>query len=111
MTGRTPFWPTALRICSGIIVWAVHFAVIYGYAALACALGLGELRLPGATVALVVIAATVIALAATLAIVVLAMRAKTSAFEHWMTAGVAALAAVAILWEGLLPVFMLPACA
>jgi hypothetical protein len=110
MTTRTPFFRTALRMCAGIIVWAVHFAVIYGYAALACALGLGEVRWPGATVSVVVVAATVIALGATLAVVVLAMRAKTSAFEDWMTAGIAAIAAVAILWEGLLPVFILPAC-
>ena len=110
MTGRTPFFPTVLRMCAGAIVWAVHFAVIYGYAELACALGLGELRWPGATISVVVITATVIALGAVLAVVVLAMRAKTRAFENWMTAGIAAIAALAILWEGLLPVFMLPAC-
>jgi hypothetical protein len=25
------------RICAGIIIWGVHFAVIYGYTGLACA--------------------------------------------------------------------------
>ena len=110
MTGRTPFFPTALRMCAGAIVWAIHFAVIYGYGGIACALGFGDVRLPGATVAAVTIAATAIALAATLVVAILAMRAKTRAFEDWMTAGIAALAALAIAWEGLLPVFMLPAC-
>ena len=33
------FVATTLRMTAGIIVWAVHFAAIYGYAALACARG------------------------------------------------------------------------
>jgi hypothetical protein len=30
---------TILRIAAGALVWAVHFAVIYGAAALSCARG------------------------------------------------------------------------
>lgn len=111
MTGRTPFFPTALRICAGIIIWALHFAAIYGYAALACALGLGELRLPNVSVDAVILITTAVAFGAALLVVILAVRAKTSAFENWMTAGIGGLAALAILWEGLLPVLIVPACA
>jgi hypothetical protein len=103
-----PFSRTTLRMCSGIIAWALHFAAVYGFTALACAFGLRATF--GLSVTAVVVVLTAIALAATLAFVAGAMRAGLGAFENAMTAGLGALAALAIVWEGLVPVFMLPPC-
>lgn len=104
------FSRTVLRMGSGVIIWALHFATVYGFTALACALGLGETRWPWMSVTVIIVAATVIALGATLVFVAGAMRGGLAAFENWMTAGIGAFAALAIVWEGLVPVFMLPPC-
>jgi hypothetical protein len=90
----------ALRISLGVILWALHFTVIYGFTALACARGFG------ASASWVVGVATVVAAAAALALIVTHLSTE---FTHWMTAAVAALALVAIIWEGL-PALMVPAC-
>ena len=90
----------ALRISLGVILWGLHFTVIYGFTALACARGFG------ASALWVVGAATVVAAAAALALIV---THRSSEFTRWMTAAVAALALVAIVWEGL-PVLLVPAC-
>jgi hypothetical protein len=90
----------ALRISLGVILWALHFTVIYGFTALACARGFG------ASTSWVVGAATVIAVAAAIALIVTHL---SSEFTRWMTAAVAALALVAIVWEGL-PALMVPPC-
>ena len=95
---------------SGVIVWALHFATVYGFTALACAHGLGDTRWPWMSVTAVIVIATAIALGATIVFVAIAMRAGLAAFENWLTAGVGAFAALAIVWEGLVPVFMLPPC-
>ncbi len=106
-----PFSRTTLRMCSGILIWAVHFIAVYGFTALACALGIGETRWPALSVTAVIVTVTAIGLGATLAFVVGAVRAGLASFENWMTAGLGSLAALAIAWEGLVPVFMLPPCA
>ena len=106
-----PFSRTTLRMCSGIIIWALHFAAIYGFTAVACAFGLGAARWPWISVTAVVVVLTVVALGAVLAVLVPAVRAGLNAFENAMTAGLGALAALAIVWEGLVPVIMLPPCA
>ena len=84
----------ALWIASGIAIWGVHFAVIYGLTALACARGY-----PTAVPWLIVIASLA---AATLAgaIVVKGFRRPT-AFIDWMTASVAAFALLAIAYEAI----------
>jgi hypothetical protein len=82
----------ALWISSGVIVWALHFAAIYGFTALACARGIG------AAAPWVVGAATVVAAALAAALI---LRNLSSEFTQWMTAAVAAAALLAILWEGL----------
>ena len=92
---------TMLRMSSGVIVWALHFAVIYGFTALACARGFG------ATAPWAVGAVTLVA--AALAAVIMAKNFSRE-FTRWMSAAVAAAALVAILWEGL-SAFMVPACA
>ena len=104
------FTSTSLRLSSGVIIWAVHFAVIYGFTALACARGFAELQWLGAgVVTWTVVGATAIAVAATLLILVPAARAARGSFEDWMTAGVAGLALIAIVWETV-PVIMVPTC-
>jgi len=91
----------ALRIPLGVVVWALHFAATYGFTALACARGFG------AAVPWVVVAATLVAAAAAIAVIATHLSAE---FTRWMTASVAALALLAIVWEGLSPLWA-PPCA
>jgi hypothetical protein len=97
---------------SGALVWALHFMTIYVFTALACARGFAEVRWLGVTlVSWTIGAATAIALAAAVTIIALALReSRPAGFNAWMTASVAALAAIAIVWETL-PALMVPACA
>ena len=90
-----------LRISLGVVVWALHFAAIYGFTALACARGFG------AAAPWVALGATVVAAAAAIAIIATHL---SSEFTRWMTASVAALALLAIVWEGLSPLWA-PPCA
>jgi hypothetical protein len=101
----------ALRMVSGALIWAVHFIAIYGFTSLACARGLATTQWLGiGIVAWTIGAATMIALAAAVAVIVSATRtAPVNGFTEWITAGVAALAALAIVWEAL-PAIMVPAC-
>jgi hypothetical protein len=96
---------------SGALIWAVHFMAIYGFTTLACARDFATTQWLGiGIVAWAIGAATIIALAAAVAVVVSATRtAPVIGFTDWITAGVAALAALAIVWEAL-PVIMVPAC-
>ena len=91
-----------LFMSSGVTVWALHFAAIYGLSALACARGWRGLVVPSTVVSTVLAS---IAIGVILA-VALPRRAQ---FEYWMSACLAALALVAIVWEAL-PVLMVPAC-
>ncbi len=92
------FWPTALRMSAGVIVWALHFAVIYGFTALACARGFG------AAAPWVVGLATLVAAAAA---GLLILTNSESEFTRWMTTAVAGAALIAILWEGM-TAFLVP---
>ncbi|MGQ0752684.1 MAG: hypothetical protein ACT4PS_19355 [Betaproteobacteria bacterium] len=82
----------ALWISSGIVVWALHFAVLYGMTALACARGQAH------AVPWIVVFASVIAAAVAAGILVKGYRGR-SAFIEWMTMSVAALALIAIAYE------------
>jgi hypothetical protein len=95
------FWPTALWMSSGVIVWALHFAAVYGYTALACARGLGGTSwvVGGATL-----------LAALTAIVIIA-RNLDREFTRWISAAVAGAALIAITWEGVTPLLVRNPCA
>ena len=90
----------ALRISSGVLVWALHFALVYGFTALACARGFA------AAAPWAVGAATLAATLATLAIIVTHLSGD---FIRWLTAGVAAFALLAILWEGI-PALLVAPC-
>jgi hypothetical protein len=102
---------SALRMVAGALVWALHFLSIYVFAALACARGFADVRWLGiGVVSWTIGAATALALAALAIIVVGVMRgARPIGFNDWVSASVAALAAVAIVWETL-PALMVPAC-
>ena len=98
----------ALLPVAGALVWAVHFAVIYGITSWLCARGAATMQWLGiGIVTWSVGIATMMALAALAALFFSARHAR--GFLSWITAGVAALAALAIVWEAL-PAFMVPPC-
>ena len=105
------FGPTVLRLSSPVAVWAVHFGTIYAFAALACARHFHGAQLLGRdAVTWVVLGATIIALAVIGRVVWRALRAGSQSFEDWLTVSLGALAALAIVWQGIAPVLLLPPC-
>lgn len=92
----------ALRIASGILVWALHFAALYAIAALACARGVPAI-VPWTTGAV-----TLVATGAAVAIIVRTYGDRVR-FTAWMTMAVAALALLAIVYEAFALV-LVPAC-
>jgi formate-dependent nitrite reductase membrane component NrfD len=96
------FPATALLISAGIIVWALHFAALYGLTALACARGWDAAVLPALWLA------TAVAAIAALAIVVAGWR-RREAFEHWLSATIGAFGLLAIAYEAL-TILVVPAC-
>ncbi|MCK0509874.1 hypothetical protein [Aromatoleum buckelii] len=96
------FVATSLRLSAGVIVWALHFSVIYGLSALACA------RSAPQAVPWVIGVATLVAIGACVAIIVREL-GQGPGFEPWLAAGLAVLALLAILWEAL-PVLMVAPC-
>ena len=82
-----------LHLASGVLIWTAHFFFIYGFTGLACARG-WQASLPW-TVGI----ATLLAAAAAALVAVRGLRARDD-FEQGMAAGLAGLALVAILWEG-----------
>lgn len=95
------FAASTLWISAGVIVWAAHFAAIYGFTALACARGLPQ------AVAPVVATATVLALAALVPVLARGIR-RRGEFEGWLSAAIAGFALVAIAWEGMTVLFVAP---
>lgn len=93
---------TALFLSSGVIVWALHFAAIYGFTALACARGSGALVVPA------IAALSGVAVVAALAIVVAGLRRRHE-FEGWLAAALAGFALLAIVYESL-PAAIVPVC-
>lgn len=91
----------ALHMSAGVILWALHFAAIYGYAGLACARGWERSVTP------VVAVSTLLAAVAVVALFVTAWPRRAS-FEAAITAGLAAFALLAILWEGASIAFLVP---
>jgi hypothetical protein len=92
------FW-----ICVAIVLWAVHFAVLYGYTGLACARGYGH------TISWVIAGATLAAVPLTAAIAARGWRERAQ-FTGWLTASVAAFALIAMSYEALAAI-LTPACA
>ena len=110
MMAAPNFSVSTLRISSGVIIWALHFLAIYGFVALVCARELAGVRWLGIGVApLAIGVATLIAAAALIAMIVSAMRRGASSFTEWMTAALATLGLIAVVWESL-AVLMVPTC-
>lgn len=119
MAGGRPISSLVLAT-GGLIAWAAQFTVIYGVAAVACARGYaGESLFGIGLVPLTILAATVIALAATGLVVMKAARDRkrmdervhpTDRFLNTTTLLVGGLSLVTILWHGL-PALIVPACA
>jgi hypothetical protein len=91
----------ALYLGAGVLIWAAHFAVIYGFTGLACARG-WERAVPWT-----VGGASLVAAAAA-AIVLWKGAARRADFIDFLAAGLAAFALLAILWEGGSAAFMAP---
>jgi hypothetical protein len=89
-----------LRMVLGVLVWAAHFGAIYASTSVACARGFD------AAVPWAVGAATLAAAGAAGAIVVTHWSPE---FTRWLVAAVAAVALLAIVWEGLV-VLVVPPC-
>jgi hypothetical protein len=89
-----------LRMSAGAIVWAVHFGVIYGVTAAACARDVASL------VPWTVGISGAVAAAALLALLTLPTESE---FERWVTGGVAAAALIAVFWETI-GAFVVPLC-
>jgi len=107
-----------LRMLSGVLIWSIHFGVIYIFTALACARQFQDLSWLGiGIVPWIVAIATVMAVAGILAILVPAWRnlyhhspqPATPAFIDWMTIAFGGLALLAIILEAL-PVMLVPIC-
>jgi hypothetical protein len=92
---------SALRMFAGVVIWALHFGTVYGVTAFACARGLG------AAVPWVIVAASVAAAGAAIAIIALQWSRE---FTRWMTAAIAGFALLAIAWEAL-AALLAPTCA
>ena len=93
----------ALRMAAGVIVWALHFTVLYGFAALACARGFAG------AVPWVSGAAGGLALAALLLILV-RTRPQRAEFESWLAFSIAAFALVGVVFETV-SVYLVRPCA
>jgi hypothetical protein len=95
-----------LAASTPVILWAVHFTVIYGYSALACA------RDMTSAIPWVVGLASAAALMALGAVAVPAglRAARTSQFTEFLTFGLGGLAAIAVIWEAS-SLLGVPACA
>jgi hypothetical protein len=104
------FGATALRMSAGVIIWAVHFAVIYGFTGLACARRFGAsgetwlMLLPW-----VIGASTAAGVLAAAAFIVPATRASREQFIEWVSGWVAAFAVLAMILEAI-TVLWVPMC-
>ena len=106
---RGSFGAVALPLLAGPLIWAIHFAVVYGTVSLACARAFEGGKVIGVElVPLIVIVATLVAALQVAAIAIFALSsdsvrdhgAQTSRFLRRVTAASAVLSLVAIALEG-----------
>ena len=107
-----------LFMLAGLIIWASHFGFVYGFNALACTFGFAGSQLLGmGVVVLAVGLATLLAFGADILVLLRAvagphavnLAADSRHFIRYVAGSLAALSAVAVLWQGL-PALMIPAC-
>lgn len=103
---------------AGLIIWAAHFGFVYGFNALACTFGFAGSQLLGVGVVVLAVGlATLLAFGADILVLfraVAGLRAMDLAkdsrrFMRYVAGSLAALSAVAVLWQGL-PALIVPAC-
>lgn len=82
----------ALWMASGVVVWGLHFAAVYGLTALACARGHAD------SIPWIIGVSALAAGAVTVAILVKGYLGR-AAFIDWMTGSVAAFALIGIVYE------------
>jgi hypothetical protein len=93
-----------LRAAGGLLVWATHFAVLYGTTGLACA------RDFSASVPWTIGGATLAAVVANAVLAVSGVRAvESGGILDWLTASLAGISALAVIWQAF-PTLMLPIC-
>lgn len=127
MSAMSIFAERMIPLIGGLVVWAVHFGVIYGYAGLACARGWEDGPFGLGAITAVTTGATLAALAALAVLVVWSTRSRPAAGEvgfdnpgrnrdpetgHFLRrVGIytSALAALAVIYETL-PVFTTDVC-
>jgi hypothetical protein len=110
MTAARSFGSDALRASSGIIVWAIHFAVIYGFTALACDRGFAHADWVGAgPVTWVVLGATAVSALLLVWLMRRLLQQARHSFIDWLGAGVAGLALIGVLYEAV-PVLLVVPC-
>lgn len=102
---------TLLWIGTGLIVWALHFLVLYGTTALVCARRLDAAGGPGAAiVAWTAALATIACIAVVARVGFAAWRGRRrDRLAPWLTATLCAMAAFAMLLEAI-PVLIVPTC-
>ena len=110
-----------LFMIGGLLVWAVHFTIIYGFTAVACANGFAATRVLGiGVVPFVIGAATLLALATTGLVLKSALSGPilprsarygetTEHFLRYTAVVIAVLSLVAIAWNAL-PVLVVIPC-
>lgn len=119
-TERPPFLHALvlLRMMAGLVVWSVHFLVVYCFEAAACALGFAgrEVALGLAIVPFVTVVATAAALAACGLIIVLNLPLRRDGgardmayFIRWFTVGIAVTGIVGVILEAI-PVAIIQSC-
>ncbi|MFO1039656.1 MAG: hypothetical protein U1E45_22660 [Geminicoccaceae bacterium] len=114
-----PGVPAIIGAVAGLLVWALHFGLVYVANAVACERGLAGLRLAGLpALMMVVLGLTALALAA-VAVIVWWARGRLEGglvgerdddardFTPWLAAVTALFAALAIFWQGVFPVLIL----
>jgi hypothetical protein len=119
MNSSLHFAVTMLRMNGGLLIWGLHFGVVYGVNGIVCARNLGEAQWLGLGIMTWVVGVTTVAaLAATVVLIWAALRPAgrfgpypepTGPFIDWITATVGAIAVLAIVWDAL-PVLFVPAC-
>jgi hypothetical protein len=90
-------------MASGALVWALHFASLYGFTALACARGFAG-AVPWFA------GAASLAAFATIFVILARNLPRRAEFEHWVAGAIAALGLIGIVFQTV-PVYWVRPCA
>jgi len=117
----TEFIRSSLLVLGGLLVWAMHFAFVYGFNTLACARQFSSAHLLGIEIVpLAVAAATGVALIVVVALLLVTRRRpvaaqspgereRVDAFARYTALAIGGLSLVAILWTAL-PALLVSPC-